>query len=153
LEFTALQRGRCASRGDPLGYVHDTIGLVLAGKRKGRPHQLNSSAVFFDFLQGILHSCISNALKSVVAERVHVPIGPDDGPDSPYVDPEAPADVAREVALAVEEIPATCPKRSANNLPIFWDNLPICSGKPCSRSKALAAPPRGAFPRLPRPLP
>jgi hypothetical protein len=98
--LAALPPGqRLRSLEDPLGYVHDTICLVLGGKRKARSRHLASPAAFFNFMQGVLQSCINSALNSVVAEGVHVPIGPDDSPDSRYVDPESPADVAREVAL------------------------------------------------------
>jgi hypothetical protein len=90
---------RLRSREDPLGYVHEVICLVLAGQRPARTRHLQSPQAFFNFLQGVLQSCLSNALKSVAAEGEHLPIGPEEGPDSPEVDPPSPTDVAQEVAL------------------------------------------------------
>ena len=98
--LAALPPGqRLRSREDPLGFVHDTIALVLAGKRKAHPRHLSDSYAFFNFLQGVLQSCISNALKSIVAEGEHVPIGPTDDPSVPFADPESPANVVNEVSL------------------------------------------------------
>ncbi len=94
---------RLRSQEDPLGFVHDTIALVLGRKRKARPRHLRSPHAFFNFVQGVMQSCISNALKAVVAKGEHLSIGPEDESGSSLAEPESRTDVVREVEMRETE--------------------------------------------------
>jgi hypothetical protein len=111
---------RLRSLDDPLGYVHDALAAVLSGQRQIHPRHLLSSNAFFNFLQGVLHSRLSNALKAVVTQGVPLPIGPEE-PDSPYLDPPGMTDVVQEVSHreTLRELSARLEQSFAHNPPML----------------------------------
>lgn len=74
-EAPPVQRllGQCG----PEDFVQEAIVLVLLGEakpgegRRVRPRHLADAAAFFNFLQGVIQSCISSRLKTVRFEGEH----------------------------------------------------------------------------------
>ena len=75
-QSSAVQRLLCLC--EPADFVHDAIMLVLVGELKpgqGRHthlRHLNDLGSFFNYLQGIVHSCISARLGKTVREGEHL---------------------------------------------------------------------------------
>jgi len=77
--LAALPTGqRLRSLHEPGDFVSEAIRLLLVavetpGKgRRVKPKHLRDAAAFFNFLQAVVQSCISNALKSVIRQGEHV---------------------------------------------------------------------------------
>jgi len=89
---------------EPMEFVNEAVGLLLreadrAGTgRRTHPRHLDSIKTFFNFVQAVVQSCISNHFKQLLRHGEHVPIVLRH-PSDTTTELAAPVDVVREIVL------------------------------------------------------